>query len=97
MITKGLLVKITAKPGKEQEVADFLKSATPLVEQEPKTIDWYAFRTSKNTFGIFDTFPDEDGRKAHLAGKVAEALMKNAPDLLSADPVIESVDILASK
>ncbi|HEY4324295.1 MAG TPA: antibiotic biosynthesis monooxygenase [Mucilaginibacter sp.] len=97
MITKGLLVKIVAKPGKEQQVADFLKSATPLVEQEPETIDWFAFQISENTFGIFDTFPTEDGRKAHLAGKVAEALMKNAPDLLSVDPVIEQVDLLASK
>ena len=97
MITKGLLVKITAKPGKEQEVADFLKSATPLVEAEPQTVNWYGFRINENTFGIFDTFPDAEGRKAHLAGKVAEALMKNAPNLLAGDPVIEEVDILASK
>ncbi len=58
---------------------------------------WYALRLSATKFGIFDTFPHEEGRKAHLAGRVAEALMKNAPDLLAKDPVIEFVDILAAK
>jgi len=97
MIKVGILLKVEAKPGKEQDVADFLKSATALVEEEPETINWYGFKINESTFGVFDTFPGEDGRKAHLAGKVAEALMKHAPDLLASPPVIEFVDILASK
>lgn len=97
MIKKGLLVKLEAKPGKEQEVADFLKSALPLVEQETNTINWYAFQISESTFGLFDTFSNDTGRDEHLAGKVAEALMANAPDLLAVAPSIEFVDILADK
>ena len=97
MIKVGILLKVEAKPGKEQDVANFLKSAIALVEEEPETINWYGFKINENTFGVFDTFPGEDGRKAHLAGKVAEALMKHAPDLLASPPVIEFVDILASK
>jgi quinol monooxygenase YgiN len=97
MIKVGILLKVEAKPGKEHDVANFLKSAIALVEEEPETINWYAFKINESTFGIFDTFPGEDGRKAHLTGKVAEALMKNAPDLLAAAPVIEQVDILAFK
>ncbi len=97
MITLGLLVRLEAKPGKEQEVADFLKSGLSLVMDEPDTITWYGIKIGESTFGIFDTFPDEAGRNAHLAGKVAAALMANAPELLASDPVIEKIEILASK
>lgn len=97
MITTGLLVKLVAKPGKEYDVAEFLKSALRLVEDEPDTINWYAYRISESTFGIFDTFPGDEGRNAHLAGKVAEALMANAPHLLALEPTIEVVEILKSK
>lgn len=97
MVKVGLLVRLEAKPGKEQAVADFLRSGLPLVQEEPETINWYGIQMGPSTFGIFDTFPDDAGRKAHLGGKVAAALMANAGELLSADPVIEMIDILASK
>jgi quinol monooxygenase YgiN len=97
MVKVGLLVRLEAKPGKEQAVADFLRSGLPLVQEEPETINWYGIQMGPSTFGIFDTFPDDAGRKAHLGGKVAAALMANASELLSADPSIEMVDILASK
>ena len=97
MIKYALLVTLEAKAGKENEVAKFLKSALPLVEAEHDTITWYALKLGSNKFGIFDTFPHEDGRKAHLAGEVAKALMKKAPDLFAKDPQIQQVDILAVK
>ncbi|CAH0335729.1 hypothetical protein FVB9288_01382 [Flavobacterium sp. CECT 9288] len=59
--------------------------------------NWYGWQIGTSTFGIFDTFETEEGRKAHLAGKIAEALMVNAGTLLSKDPVIEFVDLLAVK
>lgn len=93
----ALLARLEAKPGKEQEVADFLKSALPLVMDEPATVNWYGLQLSTSTFGIFDTFETEDGRKAHLEGKVAAALMANAGELLSTPPVIEMVELLAVK
>ena len=97
MVTVGLLVRLEAKPGKEQTVADFLKSALPLAQAEPDTVTWYAVQLGPSTFGIFDTFPADAGRQAHLNGPIAAALMANAADLLSEDPKIEMVDILASK
>ncbi len=93
----ALLARLEAKPGKEQEVADFLKSALPLVMDEPETVNWYGLQIGPSTFGIFDTFETEDGRKAHLEGKVAAALMANAGELLSTPPVIEMVELLAVK
>lgn len=97
MAKLALLARLEAKPGKENEVAEFLKSALPLAEKEPGTINWYAFRIGSSTFGIFDTFNDEAGRKAHLSGPIASALMAKASELLAKPPVIEQLDILAAK
>lgn len=97
MVKLALLVRLEAKPGKEAEVENFLKGGLELVQQEPGTKTWYAFKLSSGGYGIFDTFEDESGRHAHLSGKVAEALMAQAPDLFSAAPVIEKVELIAVK
>lgn len=97
MVNVGLLVRLEAKPGKEQAVADFLKGGLAMAQEEPATITWYGIQLGPSTFGIFDTFPDEAGRQAHLNGPIAAALMANAAELLASDPVIEMVDILAAK
>ncbi|MHB8597774.1 MAG: putative quinol monooxygenase [Ktedonobacteraceae bacterium] len=97
MVKVGLLVRLEAKPGKEADVENFLRSGLPLAQQEPATITWYAIRLGPSTFGIFDTFPDESGRQAHLNGPIAAALMANASELLSQPPTIETVDILEAK
>jgi len=96
-IRVGLYVRLDAKPGQEAALAEFLKSALPLVEREPATLTWYAMRLGPSTFGIYDTFPDDQGREAHLAGQVAAALMQKAPELLAAPPVIQKIDVLAAK
>ena len=93
----ALLARVEAKPGKEQEVAAFLKSALPLAQTEPDTVRWYGLQIGPSTFGIFDTFETEDGRTGHLQGEIAKALMANAAELLAKDPVIEFVDLLAVK
>ena len=97
MVTVGLLVRMEAKPGKEAEVENFLRGALPLVEQEPATATWYAIRLGPSTFGIFDTFPDDSGRQAHLTGAVAAALMEKAPALFTQPPGIEQIDGRASR
>jgi quinol monooxygenase YgiN len=93
----ALLARLEAKPGKETEVENFLRGALPLAQQEPGTTTWFALRLGPTTFGIFDTFAGEDGRQAHLSGPIASALMAKAGELLASPPVIEKVDILASK
>lgn len=97
MVTVGLLVRLEAKPGKEETVENFLRGALPLAQAEPATTTWYAIRLGPSTFGIFDTFPDDSGRQAHLNGPIAAALMANASELLSQPPTIEMVDILAAR
>lgn len=93
----GLLVRLEAKAGKEKAVEELITSALALAIQEAYTTTWYAFRINKSTFGIYDTFQNEEGRKSHLGGKIAQALMSNAPELLVDAPVIEPLDVLAVK
>ena len=97
MVKVGLWVRLDAKPGKEGEVEAFLNSGQAIVEAEPATVAWFAVRLDKSRFAIFDVFPDDAGRQAHLNGKVAAALMAKASDLLAKPPSIEKIDILASK
>ncbi|MFE4703373.1 putative quinol monooxygenase [Streptomyces sp. NPDC001935] len=97
MVRVGLLVRVEAKPGKEAEVAQFLTDAQAIVEQEPDTRAWFAVQFDRSTFGIFDVFPDDAGRQAHLAGGVGAALGERATELFTVSPVIENVDVLASK
>jgi quinol monooxygenase YgiN len=97
MVSVALLVRLEAKPGKEAEVESFLRSGLAIVQGEPATTAWFAIRLGPSTFGIFDAFPNDAGRQAHLSGRVAAALMAKASDLLSKPPAIEKVDVLAAK
>src|SRR5499433_2372866 len=97
MVSKALYVRLEAKPGKEAEVETFLRGGLAIVQQEPATTAWFALRMGPSTFGIFDAFPDDAGREAHLSGRVAAALMAKASELLAKPPAIEKVDVLAAK
>src|SRR5918996_1274458 len=95
----ALYVPLEAKPGKEKDVENFLRSALPLVNAEPGTISWFAIQEAPAKFAIFDTFDDEAGRDAHLNGKVAAALMEKAKagDLFGRAPEIHKLEIFADK
>ena len=99
MAKYALYVPLEAKPGKEKDVSDFLRSALPLVNAEPGTISWFAIQEGASRFAIFDTFDDEAGRDAHLNGKVAAALMEKvkAGELFAKAPEIYKIEILADK
>ncbi len=95
-VTKGVLVRIEAKPGREREVEDFLAGALPLALEEPETTAWFAIKLGPSTYGVFDVFPGDAGRDAHLDGPIAAALMQHAGELYEA-PSLEKHDVLASK
>ena len=97
MISRGLLVRLEAKSGKEADVEAFLRSALPLVQREPETTAWFAVRFGRGEYGIFDVFPDDEGRDAHLAGPVAQALEQRGSELFAQAPRIQKLDVLANK
>jgi quinol monooxygenase YgiN len=93
----AILALLEARPGKEQEVEDFLKSAQPLAEQEAATTTWYAVKLGPAKFGIFDTFQTEEGRTAHVTGEIAKALFARAAELFATPPQVHMLEILAAK
>jgi quinol monooxygenase YgiN len=97
MVTTGLIVRLTAKTGKADELAAFLRGALPLVQDEPETVAWFAVAVGGASYAIVDAFPHEQGRQAHLDGPVAAALFAKAEELLEVPPEIEYVDVLAAK
>jgi quinol monooxygenase YgiN len=97
MVNVALFVRLEAKSGKESDVAQFLRDGLAIVQAEPATTVWFAIQLGPSTFGIFDAFPNEAGRQAHLAGRVAAALMARASELFAKPPSIEKVDVLAAK
>ncbi|HXA63565.1 MAG TPA: hypothetical protein VNV82_00370 [Bryobacteraceae bacterium] len=97
MPTVALFVRLEAKPGKEDEVAAFLKQGLQLANQEATTPIWFALRLGPSTFAIFDAFKDEAGRQNHLNGPIAKALMAQAPNLLATPPMIERLEVLGAK
>jgi quinol monooxygenase YgiN len=92
----GVQVRIEAKPDTVTDVREFLQAALSMAEEEAGTTTWFSYQIDETTFGIFDTFPDEDGRQAHLEGDIADELMANADELLAADPEIQEVDVIAA-
>ncbi len=97
MVKKALVVKLVAKPGREEEVSEFLTGALPLAQDEGFMPVWFALRGAGSTFYIVDAFADDEGRQQHLDGSIAAALMAKAPDLLAEPPQIERVEVLAAK
>jgi quinol monooxygenase YgiN len=97
MLKLALFVRLEAKPGKEQEVIEFLNTGLALANQEATTPMWFALRLGPSTFGVFDAFTNEAGRQNHLNGPIAKALMAHAPDLLTVPPSIERVEVLGAK
>ena len=90
-------VTVESKLGKEHEVEEFLKSARAMAEMEPGTLTWYAVKLGQSKYAIFDSFADEGGRKAHLTGKIAQALFGLGRELLAKDPEVHKLDVLAAK
>ena len=97
MVTKGLLVRLEAKPGCEPAVEHFLAGIMPTIDREPGTVALFALRLGPSTFGIFNAFPDEAARQAHIGGNAAVGLSALAARALATPPSIEPVDIIAAK
>jgi quinol monooxygenase YgiN len=93
----GVLALLAAKSDKAADLERFLESGRSIALAEEGTVTWYAFRISDTAFGIFDTFDSEEGLQAHLAGEIPAALAEAGPDLLSKDPDLRTVEIVAAK
>lgn len=96
-IDRGILALLEAKPGQGDALGAFLAQGRALAAAEAGTVTWYAFKLTDTTYGIFDTFADEDGRQAHLTGQIPAALGQVAGDLLAKAPDIRMTEVIAVK
>jgi quinol monooxygenase YgiN len=97
MVTVGYLIRYEAKPGREADVERALKEALSAIQQEPATTAWFAIRLGPSTFGVFDAFPDEEGRQAHFKARAAQLQQRAAEQFVEGSLVMQEVDILAAK
>ena len=90
---------LKAKEEKVSNVENCLLEGKKLVDDKPETVSWHAIQPGNNTYAIFDTFPGNDRRDAHLNAKAAAALVENAPEILEgfSAETIQKINILASK
>jgi quinol monooxygenase YgiN len=95
--TKALLLTFRAKHGNEEGVEQFLREAQAFVEAEPKTTAWFAIRGADGEYGIFDVFPNHEGRFRHLTGQVGRELARHALSLLGSLPDPELPSVIAEK
>jgi quinol monooxygenase YgiN len=96
MIKNALFVRLEAKAGKENDVAQFLQADLGLARQEGTTPVWFALQLGPSTFGVFDAFADE-ARQAHLNGPIAQRLARTRPSFWRRPPSIERIDVLGTK
>ncbi len=96
MVTVGVLARFEIKPGLEQDVAAFFKEGLPLVEAQPITTVWFAFRLSETTYGAFAAFADARDRDALLASGGPQ-LSQKYTHLFAEAPSFDQVDVLEAR
>jgi quinol monooxygenase YgiN len=93
-VTKGLVLRFKAKPGKEAEVAKMMRDCAPLVEKEAGTLAWFANQYDESHFGTFAAFADTGARFAHLTGQIPRELGITGLSLLGGTPEVHMVDVI---
>ncbi|KAK0463233.1 uncharacterized protein EV420DRAFT_1476944 [Desarmillaria tabescens] len=96
----GLVIFLKAKPGKADAVRELVFSTVfSFIEEEEKTLIWFGleYPDTPGLFGILDFFTDEEGRKIHMAGKAAQAVLAATDELLTEPADFTEVDVVATK
>lgn len=96
-IRKALHITLTARKGQEQAVEQLIAGIRADVEQEVGTRRWFGCRRDAQTFHIFETFDDEAGREAHLAGAGAARLRAQSNAILATPAHIDRLDLMVAK
>lgn len=97
VVRKALCARLVPRPGKEAEVASFVRGLVALVAGEPDTTAWFGSRLSRSVFAIFGVFQDDAGRQAHLTSGGSRARPLAAVHMLARPPHIQMADVLAVK
>ncbi len=96
-VEKALHIRLEARRGKERELEALVRGIRAEVEREPGTRPWVGAQLSRSVYEIFETFPDEAARRAHLAGKGAALLMRRSNAVLARPAQIDRLDVVTTK
>ena len=96
MAAVGVLAKFEFKPNNEAEVARFFSEGREIVEGQPVTTGWFAFRFGPTTYAAFAVFASDADRDALLAAG-GPVLAKTFGHLLATLPTFDKVDIVESR
>ncbi len=96
MATVGVLARFEFKIEAIAAAEEFFESGRMVVEGQPASTRWYAFRMSPTTFGAFAVFANEADRDALLAAGGPKASRANE-DLFAQLPSFEKVEIVAAR
>ncbi len=96
---KAFLIKIEAKPGREEAVRKMLSDIRACVEDEPETGPWFSVQLGPSSFAIFEAFPSIKGRDAHVAGGGGKIFrdLERMNDLLREPAHVQKADVLFVK
>jgi len=96
MSAVGVIARFEAKAGTEQQMERFFRSGRAIVEEQPVSTMWFAFRTSPTTYGAFAAFANEADRSNLLAAG-GPKLSEEFAALFASPPTFELVSILESR
>lgn len=93
-----LTAVMQAKPGKEKEVQDILKSLFPIVKEEKGTIE-YRLHSSKavpGKFLFYEKYKDKQAHDAHTNNTHLQDVFRQLGGLVIEEPQVEFFEEVAS-
>jgi len=96
MVTVGVVARFEAKPGTHAEMERFFHSGLAIVEGQPSTTMWFAFRTGPTSYGAFAAFETDADREALLTAG-GPKLSAEFATLFARPPSFEKADILEAR
>ena len=96
MVTVGVVAEFEFKAGNDAAVERFFQQGQLVVEEQPGTTQWFAYRLGPTTYGAFAVFADDEDREALLRAGGPQSSRENAA-LFEHAPSFEKVDIVAAR
>lgn len=96
MVTVGVIASFEAKPGTQAEMERFFRNGLSIVEGQPSSTMWFAFRTGPTSYGAFAAFETEADREALLSAG-GPKLSTEFAQLFAQPPSFQKVDVLEAR
>ena len=96
MVTVGVTARFEFKAGNEAAAEQFFSNGRKVLERQPETTQWFAYRLGPTSYGAFAVFANEEDRDALLSAGGPRASQEGA-ELFEWPPSFEKVDLIATR